>query len=79
MTRFSFMFSLRAICIIIISSISTYSRSKFDTNLFSLEFKPNNICIHFIGSIYEVIHKSMVLEQKNIHELFEILVYILIN
>ena len=48
MTRFSFMFSLRAICIIIISSISTTSRSKFDTNLFSLEIRSSKSSIHFI-------------------------------
>ena len=46
MTRFSFMFSLRAICIIIILSLSTSSRSKFDMNLFSLKIQPNNIDFH---------------------------------
>ena len=48
MTRFSFMFSLRAICIIIILSLSTTSCSKFDMNLFSLKIYPNNIGFHFI-------------------------------
>ena len=48
MTRFSFMFSLRAICIIIILSVTTTSRVIFDTNLFSLEIKSSNDVIHFI-------------------------------